>query len=365
MGSKKSASAKPKATKTSKTKVVKAAKAEPIKKVGRPKVGEKAVKAKKSPVKTVKTVKVGEAEIKKAGKVGISKAVKAKKSTTKTVKTPKTGKVGRPKAGEKTVKAKKSTAKTVKTKKAGTTEVKKIRKISKAKSGKVKITKTSKKTKATGKKVSRKTEKSKGMVGGREVPREEITREVPQKITPEMMEDHPEKKWYVIHTYSGYEHKVRNNLLKRADTLGMIDRIFNVIVPTEEEIEFKDGKKRTVQRKIFPGYVLVQMIMTEDSWFVVRNTAGVTSFVGPKVKPLPLPHSEVKEIFRRMGMEAPSKVQIDLEKGQGVRIIRGPFKDFSGLVEEVSPEKEKVKILITIFGRETPVELEFSQIEKL
>lgn len=175
----------------------------------------------------------------------------------------------------------------------------------------------------------------------------------------------PERKWYVIHTYSGYENKVRANLVRRIESMNMKDKIFQVLVPTEEEIEFKDGKRKTVQKKIYPGYVLVEMIMKDDSWYVVRNTSGVTGFVGPGVKPIPLPEEEVKTILRHMGLEAPVRVKIDLSVGQGVRVTHGPFQDFHGIVEEVNPEREKVRVLITIFGRETPVELEFSQVEKL
>ncbi len=181
----------------------------------------------------------------------------------------------------------------------------------------------------------------------------------------EKEEKDPDRKWYVVHTYSGYENKVRTNLLRRIESMGMKDKIFQVLVPTEEEIEFKDGKRKTVQRKIYPGYVLVEMIMRDDSWFVVRNTSGVTGFVGPGVKPIPLPEDEVKTILRHMGLEAPIRVKIDLSVGQGVRVTHGPFQDFHGIVEEVNPERGKVKVLITIFGRETPVELEFSQVEKL
>jgi len=181
----------------------------------------------------------------------------------------------------------------------------------------------------------------------------------------EKEEKDPNRKWYVVHTYSGYENKVRTNLLRRIESMGMKDKIFQVLVPTEEEIEFKDGKRKTVQKKIYPGYVLVEMIMHDDSWFVVRNTSGVTGFVGPGVKPIPLPEDEVKTILRHMGLEAPIRVKIDLSVGQGVRVTHGPFQDFHGIVEEVNPERGKVKVLITIFGRETPVELEFSQVEKL
>ena len=175
----------------------------------------------------------------------------------------------------------------------------------------------------------------------------------------------PRIKWYVIHTYSGYENKVRDNLLRRIESMNMRDKIFQVLVPTEEELEFKDGKKKTVMRKIYPGYVFVEMILTEDSWYVVRNTSGVTGFVSPGNKPVPLPDDEVRRIKQMMGMEAPTRVKLDLTVGQTIKVTHGPFQDFHGLVEEVSPEREKVRVLISIFGRETPVELDFGQVEKL
>jgi transcription termination/antitermination protein NusG len=187
----------------------------------------------------------------------------------------------------------------------------------------------------------------------------------PQDEVEQTDEGGVKRGWYVVHTYSGYENKVRDNLLHRIESMGMQKKIFQILVPTEEEIEFKDGKKRTVQKKIYPGYVLVEMIMSDDSWYVVRNTSGVTGFVGPGVKPLPLPSSEVQEILRRIGVEAPAKIRIDVQLGQGVRITRGPFKDFAGIVKEVNPEREKLKVLVSIFGRETPVELDFGQVEKL
>ena len=175
----------------------------------------------------------------------------------------------------------------------------------------------------------------------------------------------PRVKWYVIHTYSGYENKVKVNLERRIESLNVQDKIFQVLVPTEEEIEFKDGKKKTVQRKIYPGYVLVEMIMTDDSWYVVRNTSGVTGFVGPGVKPIPLPEDEVRSILRRMGMEAPLKVKLELQVGQTVRVTHGPFKEFHGVIEEVDGDREKIRVLISFLGRETPVELDFGQVEKM
>lgn len=175
----------------------------------------------------------------------------------------------------------------------------------------------------------------------------------------------PRISWYVIHTYSGYENKVRDNLMRRIDSMGMRDRIFQVHVPTEEELEFKDGKKKTVMRKIYPGYVFVEMILTEESWYVVRNTSGVTGFVSPGAKPVPLPEDEVRRIKQLMGMEAPTRVKLDLAVGQAIKVTHGPFQDFHGVVEEVTPDREKVRVLISIFGRETPVELDFGQVEKL
>lgn len=175
----------------------------------------------------------------------------------------------------------------------------------------------------------------------------------------------PRTAWYVIHTYSGYENKVRDDILRRIDTMKMRDKIFQVLVPTEEELEFKDGKRKTVQRRVYPGYVFVEMILTDDSWYVVRNTRGVTGFVSPGSKPVPLPDDEVKRIKQIMGMEAPTRVKLHLEVGQSIRVIHGPFQDFHGVVDEVAPDREKVRVLISIFGRETPVELDFSQVEKL
>lgn len=175
----------------------------------------------------------------------------------------------------------------------------------------------------------------------------------------------PRVKWYVIHTYSGYENKVKDNLMRRIDSMGMRDLIFQVHVPTEEELEFKDGKKKTVMRKIYPGYVFVEMVLTEESWYVVRNTSGVTGFVSPGAKPVPLPDDEVKKIKQLMGMEAPTRVKLDLAVGQAIKVTHGPFQDFHGVVEEVASDREKVRVLISIFGRETPVELDFGQVEKL
>lgn len=172
------------------------------------------------------------------------------------------------------------------------------------------------------------------------------------------------KNWYVVHTYSGYENKVKTNLEKRVESMGMQDKIFRVLVPMEEEIEVKDGKKKLTQRKVFPGYVIVEMIVTDDSWYVVRNTPGVTGFVGAGTKPIPLHESEVKDILQKMGIEEP-KQKIDIAKGQDVKVISGPFENFVGKVVEVNQDRQKIKVLISMFGRETPIELEFNQVEKI
>jgi transcription termination/antitermination protein NusG len=172
------------------------------------------------------------------------------------------------------------------------------------------------------------------------------------------------KQWYVIHTYSGYENKVKANLEHRIESMGVEDQIFQVLVPMEEEIEIKNGQRQTVNKKVFPGYVLVEMVMSDESWYVVRNTPGVTSFVGSGNRPTPLQESEVKKILKQMGVEAP-KFKLQFTKGQSVRVKDGPFAEFIGTVDEVNPEKNKVKVLVSIFGRETPVELDFLQIDKL
>ena len=175
------------------------------------------------------------------------------------------------------------------------------------------------------------------------------------------------RNWFVVHTYSGYENKVKANLERRIHSMGMQDKIFRVLVPMEDEVEFKDGKRKITPKKVFPGYVLVEMIMDDQSWYVVRNTQGVTGFVGspgPGEKPVPLQDKEVKTILKQMGIEAP-KLKIDFKKGDRVKVTSGPFFDFTGVVDEIAPEKERLRALISIFGRETPVELEFFQVEKV
>ncbi|HNT75569.1 MAG TPA: transcription termination/antitermination protein NusG [Anaerolineae bacterium] len=169
--------------------------------------------------------------------------------------------------------------------------------------------------------------------------------------------------WYIIHCYSGYEHKVRRNLEQRIESMGMQDFIFQVVVPTVEEIEIKDGKRRTVERCLYPGYIMVQMLLSDDSWYVVRNTPGVTGFVGMGNTPTPLRSEAVQGILRRMEAAAP-QVRATFKPGQKVRIIEGPFADFIGMVDDIDEERTKVRVLVSFFGRETPVELDFLQVEK-
>jgi transcriptional antiterminator NusG len=173
-----------------------------------------------------------------------------------------------------------------------------------------------------------------------------------------------ERRWYVIHTYSGYEEAVAKSLRQRAESLGMEDKIFNVIVPKEKKIKIKNGKREIVEEKIYPGYVLVEMIVTDDSWYVVRNTPNVTGFVGAGTTPIPVSDEEIEKLKKRMEIKEP-EYKIEIEKGDLVKIVEGVFKDFEGRVEEIDKERGKVKVLINIFGRETPVELDSLQIKKL
>ncbi len=171
-------------------------------------------------------------------------------------------------------------------------------------------------------------------------------------------------RWYVIHTYSGYEDRVKKNLDQRVLTMDVKEKIFRVVVPTEDEIEIRDGQRRTVARKVFPGYILVEMVVDDESWYVVRNTPGVTGFVGSANRPIPLEEEEVRGILRQMEAEAP-RVRVGYQVGQSVRVTDGPFSEFIGVVDELDEAKGKVKVLLSFFGRETPVELDFLQIEKL
>lgn len=167
-------------------------------------------------------------------------------------------------------------------------------------------------------------------------------------------------KWYVVHTYSGYENKVKANLEKIVENRNMQEYILDIVVPMEEQIEIKDGKKKATLKKVFPGYVLVKMVMTDDSWYVVRNTRGVTGFVGPGSKPVPLSDEEIKA----MGVEEFAPI-VDYEAGDNVRVVSGPLENFIGIVEEINMDKKKVRVSVSMFGRETPVELELVQIQKL
>jgi transcriptional antiterminator NusG len=173
-----------------------------------------------------------------------------------------------------------------------------------------------------------------------------------------------DKYWYVVHCYSGYENKVRQAIEQRTETMGMKDRIFDVLIPTEEEVEVKDGKRRKVERRVFPGYILVQMKLDEDSWYVVRNTPGVTGFVGMGNEPTPLTPDEVNKIMNRMENDIPNVV-VDFKVGEKVRIVGGPFNDFIGTVADIDPDKQKVRVMVDFFGRETPVELDFLEVEKV
>ncbi len=171
------------------------------------------------------------------------------------------------------------------------------------------------------------------------------------------------KMWYVVHTYSGHEKKVKANLEKRIKTTDMDDKIFRILVPTEQKLEKRRGKEKVVDKKIFPGYVLVEMIMSDDSWYVVRNTPGVAGFVSSGTKPLPLQPDEVDHILRGMGV-GEKEITVEFEKGDRVQVVDGPFEDFIGTIQEVHPQQGKVKVMVSMFGRDTPVELQFSQIEK-
>lgn len=173
------------------------------------------------------------------------------------------------------------------------------------------------------------------------------------------------RRWYAIHTYSGYEENVANGLRQRVDTLGMQDKIFAVLVPKEKKIKLKNGKRRVIEEKIFPGYVLVDMLVDDASWYVVRNTPNVTGFIGAGTSPTPVSQEEVDAILKRMGTTEEPTVTIDLQPGMAVKIGEGPFKGFEGKVNEVDGSHGKVKILVSMFGRETPLELDFTQVKKI
>lgn len=171
--------------------------------------------------------------------------------------------------------------------------------------------------------------------------------------------------WYVVHTYSGYENKIKVDLTKRVESMNMQDKIFDILIPEEQEVEFKGGKRKVVNKRVFPGYVIVNMIMDEDSWYVVRHTPGVTGFVGSGTKPLPLQPDEVKKILKQMGLVESKPKIIDVAVGENIRVKTGPFANFEGIVKELLPDRGKVRVNISMFGRETPVELDYEQIDKL
>lgn len=186
-----------------------------------------------------------------------------------------------------------------------------------------------------------------------------------KKIKPKSKEKvKGDRNWYVIHTYSGYEDQVSETLKERIDSLGMQDKIFNVIVPKEKQIEIKNGKKKVVEKRIFPGYVMVDMIITEDSWYIVRNTPNVTGFIGFGTRPTPISNEEIKIIQKKMGIEEP-KYKIDFQIGESVKITDGPFSGLEGVIDDVDQERGKIKVLVSMFGRETPVNLDFLQVKRI
>lgn len=183
-------------------------------------------------------------------------------------------------------------------------------------------------------------------------------------MSTQEQQSQPKRHWYAIHTYAGYENAVLRNLKHRIESLGMEDKIFNVIVPVEKNVKIKGGKRVTVEEKIYPGYVLVDMIVTDDSWYVVRNTPRVTGFVGAGVKPVPLDEKQVEALFKRMGQDTVLH-KVDFVVGDLVRINDGPFKDFEGKINEIDGQRGKIKVLVSMFGRETPVELDFLQVTRV
>jgi len=184
--------------------------------------------------------------------------------------------------------------------------------------------------------------------------------------TSEKRQPEEQREWFAIHTYSGYENKVKSHLEARIASMDMRNKIFRVIVPMEEEVEIKQGQRRTVQRKVFPGYVLVEMIMSDEAWFVVRNTPGVTSFVGSGTRPVPLQEHEVRSILKQVTQDTEKpKAKVNFTKGQSVRVIDGPFTDVTGTVNDINLDRNTVTVLVSFFGRETPVVLDFLQVEKL
>ena len=190
-------------------------------------------------------------------------------------------------------------------------------------------------------------------------------RELGPEQENEIVFDENRGEWYVVHTYSGYENKIKVDLTKRVESMNMQDKIFDILIPEEQEVEFKGGKRKVVNKRVFPGYVIVNMIMDDDSWYVVRHTPGVTGFVGSGTKPLPLQPEEVKKILKQMGLVESKPKIIDVAVGENIRVKTGPFANFEGIVKELLPDRGKVRVNISMFGRETPVELDYEQIDKL
>lgn len=187
--------------------------------------------------------------------------------------------------------------------------------------------------------------------------------EINAQLDAEAAEGAHTPQWYVIHSYSGMEQKVKKNIEHRAESMGMTDRIHEVVVPTETEIEIRNGVRREVERRVFPGYILVNMIMDEDSWYVVRNSPGVTGFVGMGNKPTPLRQEEVDKIMRRIESDEP-RIKVSFQRGEHVRILGGPFAEFTGVVDEIYPDKGKARVMVSFFNRETPVEVDLIQLER-
>lgn len=184
-----------------------------------------------------------------------------------------------------------------------------------------------------------------------------------EQTTP-IAESEERGEWFVVHSYSGFENKVKRNLEQRIETMGMQDKIYRVVVPTEEEVEIRDGQRRSSRKRVFPGYVLVHMVLDDESWYVVRNTPGVTGFVGMGATPTPLTEDEVDKILKRMEEETPT-IKVSFRVGDTIRIIEGPFADFMGVVDELYPDRGKVRLMVSFFGRETPVEMDFLQVERV
>ncbi len=191
----------------------------------------------------------------------------------------------------------------------------------------------------------------------------ELEREIETRPEPPPDDGSPKPEWFVVHSYSGMENKVKKNIEHRAESMGKADQILEVVVPTETEIEIRNGVRREVERRVFPGYIIVRMIMDEESWYVVRNSPGVTGFVGMGNKPTPLSAEEVEKIMKRIESDEP-RIKVSFQPGEHVRIMSGPFAEFSGIVDEIYPDKGKAKVLVSFFNRETPVEVDFLQLQK-